>query len=141
MTLVANRIDPSQLTVEELNRLSELMQDAKRPMLLGREGVEIPLPNAVFHVLVKIVRDMKQGKAIVLLPENESLTTKAAAHVLGMSRPFLITLLERGAIGYHKVGTHRRIYFKDIVDYQKKRDAERSATLDKVFDDIDKAGL
>jgi len=35
-----------------------------------------------------------------------------------MSRQFLITLLEKGAIPFHLVGTHRRIYVRDVIAYK-----------------------
>lgn len=69
------------------------------------------------------------------------MTTQAAANFLGVSRPFLIGLLEQGKILHHRVGAHRRVYLKDLYDYSQKRDAERKVTLDSIADEIDKAGL
>ncbi len=143
-TLTENRLDPSSLTREErtqLDKLNELVQLEDRPKLCGREGVEIELPDAVFHHLVRVVRDMREGKVIVLFPENESLTTQAAANCLGVSRPFLVSLLDASAIKFHMVGSHRRIYLKDLMEYRKHRDHERRQGLDQLMDEVDKAGL
>src|SRR6266850_6445329 len=104
-------LDASRLTKEDrasLDQLSEVLSD-ERPALIGREGVRIELPNPVFHVLVSIVRDMRAGKSVVLLPVKEPFTTQAAANFLGVSRPFLVRLVESGEIPHHRVGTHRRI--------------------------------
>jgi len=90
---------------------------------------------------VRIVRMMREGRGIVLLPEDENLTTQAAADFLGMSRQHFVDLLERKEIPFHMVGTHRRVYFKDVLDFQKKRDAERKGTLNRLFSDLDEAGL
>ena len=144
MTMVLDHIDPSSLSESDralINELNNLMQDRQRPALVGREGVSIELPDQVFHLLVGVIRNMKQGRAIALFPLNKSLTTKAAADFLGMSRPFLVELLHRGEIPYHKVGTHRRIYLKDLVSYQEKRDSVRRDAVDHLFDKIDKAGV
>jgi excisionase family DNA binding protein len=46
-----------------------------------------------------------------------------------VSRPFLISLLETGKIGFHKVGSHRRIRACDLLEFRAQRDAERSAAL------------
>jgi excisionase family DNA binding protein len=84
---------------------------------------------------------MREGKALLLLPESESSTTQAAAEFLGVSRPFVVDLLEKGAIPHHKVGTHRRVYLKDLMEYQRQRDTRRRATLDDLRSEVDEAGL
>ena len=67
---------------------------------------------------------MKQGKAKFLCPENKRLTTQAAANMLGMSRLFLVSLLEKGAISHYKVAGHRRDYLRDLEEYHWKRDSK-----------------
>ncbi len=53
-------------------------------------------------------------------------TTKAAA-LLGVSRPFLVNLLERGEMPFHKVGTARRVQLSDIKVYLAERDRAKEA--------------
>lgn len=60
------------------------------------------------------------------------LTTTRAAALIGVSRPFLIKLLNEGAIPFHKVGRDRRIQMSDVQTYlakreQAKRDFRRAA--------------
>ena len=64
-----------------------------------------------------------------------------AADLLGVSRPHLIKLLEAGELPYHKAGSHRRIYLRDLVAYQKRRDAERKRALDGIAKEAYEAGL
>lgn len=49
--------------------------------------------------------------------------------MIGVSRQFLVNLLEAGEIPYHKVGTHRRIYVQDLMKYKAKRDDRRKKVL------------
>ncbi len=51
-----------------------------------------------------------------------ALTTTKAAALLGVSRPFLINMLERGEMPFHKVGTARRVQLSDIKAYLAERD-------------------
>ena len=51
--------------------------------------------------------------------------------MLGVSRQFLVNLIEKKkAIPFHTVGTHRRIYVKDLLAYKAKRDQSRRKILD-----------
>jgi len=77
---------------------------------------------------------------MVLVPEDETFTTQAAANFLGMSRQHLVDLLEEGHIPYHKVGSHRRIYFYDLRAYSAERDLARRKTMDELFDRVNDSG-
>lgn len=144
MNMNENRVDASLLTEEEravLPQLLAMTQRDRHPLLKTRDGMEIALPEAVFQVLVTVLEDMRQGKAIVLMPEDETFTTQAAANFLGMSRQFFVTLLESGQMPFHRVGTHRRVLFKDLRDYARKRDEERRAGLNRLCRKVKDAGF
>ena len=123
--------------IRELNR----MLQGGTPELVSADGEKVELPDAVFRLLKDIVRNMQLGRAIVLIPENQQLTTQRAADLLGVSRPHLIKLLEAGELPYHKAGSHRRIYLRDFVAYQKRRDAERKRALDRIAKEAYEVGL
>ena len=124
-----------------MKALSKFVFTEDKPALVGREGVKIPLPEPVFHILASIVRAIQEGNSVLIVPETECFTTQAAADFLGVSRPFLIRLLESDKIPHHKTGTHRRIYLKDLKDYQKMRDGTRRKALDELTRKISEAGF
>ncbi len=72
-----------------------------------------------------------------MIPQDEALTTQSAANYLGVSRPFLVKILDEGRIPHHKTGSHRRIRFADIAAYAHKRDSERRAILDEMTREAD----
>jgi excisionase family DNA binding protein len=119
-------MEPSEeAEIRELHRMLKL----GTPALLGPANERIDLPESVYHILKDVVANMMRGRTIFLTPQNNRLTTQAAANLLGCSRPHLVKLLDSGAIPFEKVGQHRRVLMKDLTTYRKNRDAERKATL------------
>lgn len=129
--------ESEDIQIRELNRMLQLGS----PALVGIDGERLELPAAVFRLLKDIVRNMQLGRAVVLIPENQQLTTQRAADLLGVSRPHLVKLLEAGGLPYHKAGSHRRIFLKDLVAYRKRRDVERKAALDRIAKEAFTSGL
>ena len=84
---------------------------------------------------------MMHGRAISIVPVNKELSTQDAADILNVSRPFLVSLLEAGAIPFIKVGTHRRIRFIDLMEYKKRRDEETERGLEKIVRISEELGL
>jgi excisionase family DNA binding protein len=134
-----HRIDSSQFETSEIETILDLVR-RKKPALIDREGNRTELPEPLYKVLIHIVEQMKQGRAIVMMPEDETFTTQAAANFLGVSRQHFVDLLETGKIPFHKVGSHRRVYFRDLKTYAENRDSGRRQTMDELFDEVEGAG-
>jgi excisionase family DNA binding protein len=101
--------------------------DAK---LVGPDGKTQVLPNSLYSFLCTILADLKAGHSVTVLQSNASLTTVEAGKLLGISRQHLIDLVKKNEIPHHMVGTHRRLYARDVLAYKAKRDAARRKTLD-----------
>jgi excisionase family DNA binding protein len=101
--------------------------------VIGREGeAPIELPAGAVALLQDILEAMAAGHGITMIPENAELTSVQAAELLSVSRPFLIKLLDEGALPYRKVGKHRRIRLEDVLAYKQRIDREREAVLDEL---------
>ncbi len=129
--------DSEQQQVQALERA--LLQGV--PAFVTVAGERVELPGTVFEVLRKVVGFMSHGQAITLVPDNQVVTTQRAADTLGMSRPHFIKLLESGTMAHHRVGNQRRVYLRDVLEFAKKRDAERLASLNRLSRDAFEAGL
>lgn len=141
MSTRQNRLDPSMLDPDELKDLVRFLSATGSPALVDEHGERLDLPKPVFEQLLRVLKMMNEGRAIVMLPEEETFTTQAAANYLGVSRQHLVNLLEGEEIPFHRVGTHRRVYFKDLLAYESLRDADRRKTLDRLMKQVDDAGL
>lgn len=98
--------------------------------LVGPDGRTEGLPNNLYSFLLRLLAELRAGHSVTLLQNRHEFTTIEAGKVLGMSRQFLVRLLERGEIPFHLVGTHRRMYARDVLAYKVKRDLSRHKTLD-----------
>ena len=123
---------PRDFEAEEIQELYRLFFLDKAPALLGPNRETVPIPEPLYNILLQVIGYMKEGKGVSVIPVMKELTTQQAANILGVSRPFLVGLLNQREIPFHKTGTHRRIYLKDLLDYQKRRDRDRKRILDEL---------
>lgn len=115
----------------ELRALSRALE-GQHAALVGPGDDRIPLPEPVYRVILQAVRLLEKGEGVMILPSTQELTTQSAANFLGVSRQYLVQLLEEGKIPFHKVGTHRRVSLKDIAAFRRQRDARRRKMLDEI---------
>src|ERR1035438_6929567 len=101
-----------------------------RAKLVGPDGRTQSLPVSLYEFLVKLIADLCEGRSVAIVQNDAQLTTVEAARMLGVSRQFLIGQLEKGEIPFHMVGTHRRIYVRDVLAYKMQRDGKRHRILD-----------
>ena len=135
------RIEPDDLTREQNRIVQRLLEQGIRPRLVDANGEAIDLPELLNEFLLDLLKLMETGQSVLLVPESEEYTTQAAGNFLGMSRPYLIRLLEAGKIPYRRVGTHRRIRLHDLMVYSDQRNAERAETLSKMTHELVDANL
>ncbi len=64
-----------------------------------------------------------------------------AAGLLGVSRPYLVRLLEEGKIPFRKVGTHRRVRAVDAMQFKAKRRGETRQLLDELTRGAQELGM
>jgi excisionase family DNA binding protein len=97
-------------------------------------GQSLVLPKAATRLLAFILSEMAQGNAVTLIPVHAELTTQEAADYLGVSRPFLIGMLEAKTLPFYKVGTQRRIRFTDLKGFKENRNRDREAAMQALAD-------
>jgi len=121
----------------EQNRLSELdvrlrQSRAGAWFLADRNGAQLTLPPSAWQFLRQAVHALASGQRIALVPTERPLSTQQAADILKVSRQHMVRLLERGEIPFSKTGSHRRVRWEDLMEYQRMRDAQRRQARDRM---------
>lgn len=101
----------------------------------------VSIPESAFRMLNDILTEMSKGNSVTLMPVHAEMTTQQAADFLDVSRPFIVEQLDKGQIPYRKVGTHRRILFKDLLHYKQTMIKNRLQTLDELAAQAQELGM
>ena len=105
------------------------------------EKAELLLPRATLPLLSKILRELGNGKNVVVLATDTEVTTQQAADFLKVSRPYLVKLLEAGKIPFRLVGPRRRVRLGDLLRYQEQEEADQHSGLDELVAEAQKLGM
>lgn len=98
-------------------------QDERATLEVSREAIEL---------FARILAHMAAGEGVSVVPAHAELTTQQAADLLNVSRPYLIKLLDGGAIDYHLVGRHRRVFADSLLKYRSEDDQKRREAADEL---------
>ena len=121
----------SKIDQQEVLELYRKIQRS-RAKLVGPDGRTQSLPVSLYEFLLKLIADLCAGQSVAIVQNDAQLTTVEAARMLGVSRQFLVGQLEKGEIPFHMVGTHRRVYVRDLLAYKVHRDGRRRRILDQL---------
>ncbi|MSP55236.1 MAG: helix-turn-helix domain-containing protein [Myxococcales bacterium] len=105
---------------------------ARGTVRLERDGspeAAVVLPAQAFDLLMRLLAHLANGASVTIVPIHAEVTTQQAADVLNVSRPYLIKLLVEGTLTHRKVGTHRRVMLRDLLEFKRRDDADRRAIL------------
>lgn len=104
-------------------------------------GTTVAVPDAIRTILEQAAHELVRGNRVSLVPIGRMLTTRQAAELLNVSRPFLIGLLESDQIPYEKVGTHRRVPIDEVLRFREERSRGRRQALRQLSEEADELGI
>lgn len=138
--------EEAALARESYRALSSLPQThfgTQRIEIVDDQGAAhtVRLPASAMRYLVDVLAEIGAGNSVSIIPSHAELTTQEAADVLNVSRPFLVQLLERGEIAFHKTGSHRRVRYQDVIAYKERIDAAREKALDALAEQAQELGM
>lgn len=112
---------------------------AKLHVIDGNDNIVVPV--RALRMLVDILAQMGEGRGVCILPVKAELTTQQAADFLNVSRPYLVSMLERNEIKFRKVGKHRRVLLEDILAYKKEAKKRQEAALQELASQAQELGM
>ena len=118
-------------TPEEVGSAAEAMTAIEtgrapdRTLQIGDAKLAAPLVDLMADLFSIVAR----GETVTLVPLLRQLTTQEAADLLNVSRPHLIKLINRGDLECERVGTHRRLALKHVLEYKNRRSEGRRSAL------------
>jgi excisionase family DNA binding protein len=119
----ATRIDPFPPIMRHSTACAREDLGGGERVLRTADGTEISLPPSLLRLVVTAANNLAAGRAVMTIPAEVMLTPTEAAELLGLSRPFVARLLERGDIPSELLpeSRHRRIKLEDVLAFQDRR--------------------
>ncbi|MBV8255447.1 MAG: helix-turn-helix domain-containing protein [Chitinophaga sp.] len=140
METILNKTTKHDQKIAKANRAqvtkasAEIAKTDSDTVALHLEGFKstLKIPKSAMLLLFDMLDKMADGSSISLLfsDDKSEISTQQAAELLGTSRPYIVSLLEKGEIPFTKIGTHRRIQMKDLIAYNQKIKKNRAHKLD-----------
>ena len=144
---------PNEGVAEQAARAAELLQiylaghrDAVASLELCMadqqgDSQAIALPAPAVGLLLEILAELANGHTVTVAPARSELTSQQAADLLNVSRPYLVGLLDTGAIPFRRVGNRRRVRLTDVLTYQRRDEIHRQRILDELTAEAEDLGL
>ncbi len=121
--------EPFEVSDEERAMLARVLPESGTTPIVIRSGQKnVRLPPGVSRAVRRLLDRLAAGESVQLVSADAELTTREAAELLGMSRTYLVRLIDEGRIPAHMVGSHRRLKASDVLAYRRERD-ERLAKV------------
>ena len=111
-----------ELNQRDRKRLAlKLSASNAKPLAVRTADGEIELPAVARRAVELLLADLAAGVPVHVLAVERDLSTQETAELLGLSRTFVVELIDAGKIPAHFAGTHRRVRASDAIEYLQRR--------------------
>ncbi len=87
------------------------------------------VPRAAVELLVEILDALGRGREPSVVPMAKELSTGEVAGLLGVSRQYVVRLLDDDKLPFRRVGNRRRVRLSDALRYLREDDRRRAERL------------
>jgi len=134
---MSTTLKPTRLSPSEQGELRSLLdslhgsaRQARATITVGRKALSLPPP--ALSLVTELVEHLAAGRSVTVSSDEEEISPREAAELLGVSRPFAARLFDEGRIPSRRVGTHRRAFVRDVLTYRGYQHAARRGVLDEL---------
>ncbi|MFT4307326.1 MAG: excisionase family DNA-binding protein [Microbacterium sp.] len=83
------------------------------------ENDRVELSEPVYVVLRQTLEALSRGQSVSIVARDQEITTQQAAEILGISRPTVVQLIDKGELPAHVPGSVRRkLRLTDVLRYR-----------------------
>ena len=129
----AVRVEPRADDREVAERLvhATLVSGDARAELLLPDGSILGLSESLLRLLQASAVQLAEGRSVTVVSSEMVLSPAEAADLLGLSRPFVVRLLDDGAIPSQHLpqSRHRKVMLSDVLVFQDRRARMRAGRL------------
>ncbi|MDR1386924.1 MAG: helix-turn-helix domain-containing protein [Propionibacteriaceae bacterium] len=113
----------------------------ERSLLAGGERVDVTLSRETVEFLARVAKAKAAGQEVVITRGFEEVSPAEAAALMGLSRPQVRKLMDRGLLPYRMVGAHHRIPVAEMKRYLVEQRQRREAALAELAELQNELGL
>lgn len=122
------------------SELSRVEEPAAELSFLNSDD-KMDLPLSALRLLEYILKEIGAGNELAVISTDKVLSTQEAADLLNCSRPHLVKLVESGQLPFSKVGKHRRIRLRDLLDYKQAAKEKQEKLIRQLMQTDEETGL
>jgi excisionase family DNA binding protein len=124
----AVRVEPRPEDRASAAAVSRMAAGAAELVLRLPDGREIALPATLVKVLLASADELSEGHAVTVLASDMRLTPTEVGELLGLSRPFVVRLIDAGDLPAEHLpnSRHRVVRLSDVLEFQARRERRRT---------------
>ncbi|MDR2108403.1 MAG: helix-turn-helix domain-containing protein [Coriobacteriales bacterium] len=121
--------------------LSRDAEAIERSLATKAKEVVVPISREAAEFIAPLLKAKASGREVIVAHGLNEVTPSEAAAILGVSRPQVYRLMDKGLVPFRRVGTHARIPLEALKVWQASEKERREAALDKLAALSNETGL
>lgn len=123
----AEKIEPDPSHQGAFAATARMAPESVELLVRTPDGRELALPEELVRILLASAGELARGHAVTVLASEAQLSPAEAAELLGLSRPFVVRLLDAGDIPSTNLpgSSHRVVRLADVLAFQQRRERRR----------------
>lgn len=115
---------PPKSKVLKAKKYLEQFEEKDGTYLITINNEKLYIPSEIFNFFVITLADFADGRTVFTANIQKEISTGTAAKILKCSRVHIVNMMNKGDLNFTKIGKHRRVLLKDILDMMEDNDID-----------------